>query len=46
MSATVYRWIIVYEDGYVEEKDATSPCEFADDLVEVPIAIIRSKQKY
>ena len=41
MSATVYKWIIVYEGGYTEEKLGTCPAAFADDLVAVPIAIIR-----
>ncbi len=42
MSATVYKWIIVYEDGSTEEKLAESPYDFADDLEEVPVAIIRN----
>ena len=42
MSATVYKWIIVYEDGRTEEKWAESPDVFADDLAEVPVAIIRN----
>ena len=41
MSATVWRWIIVYEDGHTEEKSGESPYAFADDLEEVPVAIIR-----
>ena len=41
MSATVYKWIIVYEGGYTEEKSGTCPYDFADDIVDVPIAIIR-----
>lgn len=41
MSATVYKWIIVYEGGYTEEKLGTCPADFADDIVDVPIAIIR-----
>lgn len=40
-SATVYKWIIVYEGGYTEEKSGTCPYDFADDIVDVPIAIIR-----
>ena len=39
MSATVYKWIIVYEDGRTEEKWAESPYAFADDLAEVPVII-------
>ena len=42
MSATVYKWIIVYEDGRTEEKWGESPYSFADDLEEVPVAIIRN----
>ena len=42
MSATVYKWIIVYEGGYAEEKLGTCPADFADDLAEVPAAIIRN----
>ena len=41
MSATIYKWIIVYEGGYTEEKHGTCPADFADDIVDVPIAIIR-----
>ena len=41
MSATIYKWIIVYEGGYTEEKTGTCPADFADDIVDVPIAIIR-----
>ena len=41
MSAPVYKWIIVYEGGYTEEKYGTCPADFADDIVDVPIAIIR-----
>ena len=41
MGATIYKWIVVYDDGTTEEKLGTSPCDFADDLTEVPIAIIR-----
>lgn len=41
MSAPVYKWIIVYEGGYTEEKHGTCPADFADDIVDVPIAIIR-----
>lgn len=41
MSATIYKWIIVYEGGYTEEKLGTCPADFADDIVDVPIAIIR-----
>lgn len=42
MSATVYKWIIVYEDGRTEEIWGESPYAFADDLAEVPVAIIRN----
>ena len=42
MSATVYRWIVVYEDGYTVEKWGESPADFADELEEVPVAIIRN----
>lgn len=41
MSAPVYTWVIVYEDGYTEVKTGTCPADFADDIIEVPIAIIR-----
>lgn len=41
MSATVYKWIIVYEDGCTEERIGTCPYDFADDIVDAPIAIIR-----
>jgi hypothetical protein len=41
MSAAVYKWIIVYEGGYTEKKTGTCPADFADDIVDVPIAIIR-----
>ena len=41
MSAPVYTWVIVYEGGYTEEKTGTCPADFADDIIEVPIAIIR-----
>ena len=40
MSATVYKWIIVYDDGRTEEKWGESPFSFADDLREVPVAIV------
>jgi hypothetical protein len=42
MSATIYKWIIVYDDGSAEEKLGKSPCDFVDDLTEVPVAIIRN----
>jgi len=46
MSATIYKWIIVYDDGRTEEKWGESPYDFADDLlVEVPVAIIRNGWK-
>ena len=41
MSAPVYTWVIVYEGGYTEEKTGTCPSDFADDIIDVPIAIIR-----
>ena len=41
MSAPVYMWVIVYEGGYTEEKIGTCPADFADDIDDVPIAIIR-----
>ena len=42
MSATIYKWIVVYDDGRTEEKYGASPCDFSDDLIEVPVAIIRN----
>lgn len=42
MSATVYKWIVVYDDGWTEEKWGESPSDFADYLVKVPVAIIRN----
>ena len=42
MSAPVYRWIIVYIDGKTEQKEARSIYDFADDLIEEPVAIIRA----
>ena len=42
MSAQIYKWIVVYEDGHTEEKYGECPYCFADDLVDVPIAIIRN----
>ena len=42
MSASIYKWIVVYDDGRTEEKWGESPYAFADDLVEVPVAIIRN----
>lgn len=44
MSATVYKWIIVYDDGKTEEKLGESPYAFVDDLTEVPVAIIRNDE--
>ena len=42
MSASVYRWIIVYESGRTEEKIGSYPYDFADEILdEVPVAIIR-----
>ena len=45
MSAMVYKWIVVYEGGYTEEKYGTCPADFADDIIDVPIAIIREGTK-
>lgn len=42
MGASIYKWIIVYDDGRTEEKCGTSPSDFADDLAEIPVAIIRN----
>lgn len=42
MSATIYRWIIVYDDGRTEEKWGASLYAFVDDLEEEPVAIIRT----
>lgn len=42
MSATIFKWIVVYDDGRTEEKWGECPYDFADDLVEVPVAIIRN----
>ena len=42
MSATIFKWIVVYDDGNTEEKYGASLYDFVDDLVEVPVAIIRS----
>lgn len=42
MSASIYKWIVVYDDGRTEEKHGASLYDFADDLVEVPVAIIRN----
>ena len=42
MSAPVYKWLIVYEDGHTEEKYAECPYDFADDLIDTPVAIIRA----
>lgn len=42
MTETVYKWIIVYEDGWAEEKCGASPYSFVEDLEEVPVAIIRN----
>ena len=46
MSATVYKWIIVYEGGYTEEKVGTCIMDFAEDIVDVPIAIVREGWAY
>ena len=42
MSAPVYQWIVIYEDGRTEVEWGESVYSFADDLDEVPIAIIRN----
>lgn len=42
MSASIYNWIVVYDDGRTEAKRGASLYDFADDLVEVPVAIIRN----
>ena len=42
MSATVYKWIVVYEDGRTEERRGEAPWSFADELDETPVAIIRN----
>lgn len=42
MSATVYKWIIVYDDGRTEEVLGENIYVIADELVEVPVAIIRN----
>ena len=41
MSATIWNWIIVYDDGKTEIIKGESPYAFADDLIDVPVAIIR-----
>lgn len=41
MSAAVYKWIVVYDDGWAEEKVGESPFDFVDRLEDVPVAIIR-----
>lgn len=43
MSATIWRWIIVYEDGRTEIKFGENIYSFTDDLEEVPVAIIRDE---
>jgi len=42
MSAPIYKWIVVYDDGRTEVEWGASPYDFADDLIEVPVAIIRN----
>ena len=42
MSAPVYKWIVVYDDGDTEEKYGESPSDFVDYLAKVPVAIIRN----
>ena len=46
MSAVVYRWIVVYEDGRTEIVTGECPESFADDLTKVPIAIIRADSEW
>ena len=41
MSAPVYTWIVVYEDGDVEIKEGECPSDFTDYIRRVPVAIIR-----
>ncbi len=41
MSATIFTWIIVYDDGHTEEKTGSCPADFTDDIDDVPIAIVR-----
>ena len=41
MSATIYKWIIVFDDGSTEEEWGESPYDFADGLMKAPVAIIR-----
>ena len=41
MSATNYKWIVVYDDGDTEVWEGCSVCDFADELEKVPTAIIR-----
>ena len=42
MSATTYKWIIVYDDVSIEEKWGENLYDFANDLEYVPVAIIRN----
>lgn len=42
MSKTNYKWIVVYDDGRTEEKWGESPCDFADELLDEVVAIIRN----
>ena len=42
MSAPVYKWIVVYEDGHTEEKYGEDPSDFMYELPDTPIAIIRN----
>ena len=42
MSATVYKWIVIYDDGTTEEHLGESPSDFAEYLEKVPVAIVRN----
>ena len=44
MSAPVYKWIIVFDDGSTAETTGKHPYDFIEDFLdEVPVAIIRSE---
>ena len=43
MSATIWKWIVVYEGGRTEIKIGENIYAFAEDLEEVPVAIIRDE---
>ena len=42
MSATIYKWIVVYDDGGTEERYGENPSDFVDYIEKVPVAIIRT----